>query len=95
MEDGQYAALADYLKKGVYPNGFSKGQKYCSYSLRGAAKSYKLLHSLLQRELSMFLAVKSKTPTVYSYSYMWYVYYCMKKYMYSLILAYNNIYGTL
>ena len=28
MEDGQYAALADHLKKGVYPNGFSKGQKY-------------------------------------------------------------------
>ena len=39
MEDGQYAALADYLKKGVYPNDFSKGQKY---SLRRAAKSYKL-----------------------------------------------------
>ena len=39
MEDGQYAALADYLKKGVYPNGFSKGQKYF---LQRAAKSYKL-----------------------------------------------------
>ena len=39
MEDGQYAALTDYLKKGVYPNGLSKGQKY---SLRRAAKSYKL-----------------------------------------------------
>ena len=38
MEDGQYAALADYLEKGVYPNDFSKGQKY----LRRAAKSYKL-----------------------------------------------------
>ena len=34
MEGGQYAALAHYLKKGVYPNGFSKGQKY---SLRRAA----------------------------------------------------------
>ena len=39
MEDGQYAALADYLKKRVYPNDFSKEQKY---SLRRAAKSYKL-----------------------------------------------------
>ena len=40
MEDGQYdAALVDYLKKGVYPNGFGKGQKY---SLRRAAKSYRL-----------------------------------------------------
>ena len=63
MEDGQYAALADYLKKGVYPNGFSiyidsiylrtlSGGSYIlsmvlvkdrsSYSLRRAAKSYKL-----------------------------------------------------
>ena len=39
MEDGQYTALTDYLKKGEYPYGFSKGQKY---SLRTAAKSYKL-----------------------------------------------------
>ena len=26
MEDGQYAALANYLEKGVYTDGFSKGQ---------------------------------------------------------------------
>ena len=39
MEDEQYAALTNYLEKGVYPYGFSKGQKY---SLRRSAKSYKL-----------------------------------------------------
>ena len=39
MEDEQYAALTNYLKNGVYPDGFSKGQKY---SLRRSAKSYKL-----------------------------------------------------
>ena len=39
MEDEQYAALTNYLKKGVYPDGFSKEQKY---SLRRSTKSYKL-----------------------------------------------------
>ena len=39
MEDEQYAALTNYLEKGVYPDSFSKGQKY---SLQRSAKSYKL-----------------------------------------------------
>ena len=39
MEDEQYATLTNYLENGVYPDGFSKGQKY---SLRRSAKSFRL-----------------------------------------------------
>lgn len=39
MEDEQYAALANYIEKSVYPDGLDKGKKFV---LRRAAKSYKL-----------------------------------------------------
>ena len=39
MDGEQYAALANYLEKGVYPGDYGKGQKY---SLRRSAKNYKL-----------------------------------------------------
>ena len=39
MEDEQYTAIVNYLEKGVYPEGFAKGQKFV---LRRAAKNYKI-----------------------------------------------------
>lgn len=44
MDDEQYAAICGYLERGVYPDGFSKSQKFV---LRRSCKGYKLLKDTL------------------------------------------------
>ena len=44
MEDGQYAAISDYLEHGTHPAAFTKSHKFV---LRRSCKNYKLVKDKL------------------------------------------------